>query len=236
VHKVHHLSIVAYRAIPLLEEYDFVVVGTTVDASRFQHSTAALEELSLTAVEMLEVICRAIPGFRPCVYLHGTADPETFKFLVTLQIGSRDGIWGYLGPKSVELIQSAHHFWTGRYVDFVRETSAGKKAYLLGLFDPNVRRAFVRYCGHILFHPWRAFARTGIQSISLQQPNEFLKGEANLCGGCPNMMMHKGELIPSCRLDEYRMFGGPLVPIHNKARTVGDRRAVAEANLAVQHR
>jgi hypothetical protein len=27
------------------------------------------------------------------------------------------------------------------------------------------------------------------------------------------MMMYEGELIPSCRLDEYRLFGGPLTPI-----------------------
>jgi hypothetical protein len=231
VHKVHHLSLVAYRAIPLQDEYEFLAGGRTVDASQFQHSTAAEEEISLTSLEMLDTIREEMPDFHPSVYLQGTADPDTFKFLVTLQIGSRHGVWGYLGPKSAELIQTAHHVWTGRYVDFVRETSAGKKAYLLGLFDRHVRRAFARYCAHLLLHPWRAFARTGIQSISLQQPNEFLRGEANLCGGCPNMMIYRGELIPSCRLDEYRIFGDQLVSTRRKARVTGEHRATAHAIL-----
>jgi hypothetical protein len=42
---------------------------------------------------------------------------------------------------------------------------------------------------------------------------EVLRGEMNLCDGCVNMMMYRGELIPSCRLDEYRLFGSPLVPV-----------------------
>jgi hypothetical protein len=27
------------------------------------------------------------------------------------------------------------------------------------------------------------------------------------------MALHDGDLIPSCRLDEYRLFGAPLTPV-----------------------
>ena len=70
----------------------------------------------------------------------------------------------------------------------------------------------------LLRDPRRAFAGIYTQSVSLQQPNELLDGRANLCEGCLNMMLYEDELIPSCRLDEYRLFGGPLTPV--RARRV----------------
>jgi hypothetical protein len=56
-----------------------------------------------------------------------------------------------------------------------------------------------------------------MQTISLHQPREIFKGETNLCDGCINMMVYKGKLINSCRLDEYRMFGGPIEPVKKSA-------------------
>ena len=62
-------------------------------------------------------------------------------------------------------------------------------------------------------NPLRLFDKIYVQSISLQQPNELLNGQANMCGSCVNMMIYKGELINSCRLDEYRIFGGPITMV-----------------------
>jgi hypothetical protein len=108
----------------------------------------------------------------------------------------------------------AHHWWTGRYVDFMRNARAGKKTFLMAAVDPVVRQALRRFAGAALKSPRRLVEDIYVQSISLQQPNEMVDGKANLCGGCPNMMVWHGGLIPSCRLDEYRMFGGPMTPVH----------------------
>jgi hypothetical protein len=213
MHKVHHLSLIAYRGFPLLDDLQYMVMGEAVDASRFQHSSDDIYALTLTSVEMYEVLKEHFPDFLPSTYLNGTADPDSFKFLVALQLGSRNGLCGYMGGRAVELVQAFHHLFSRRYVDFLRATRPGRKVFLLGLVDQEIRKAFFRFCRDVTRRPRNLFDTVSLQTISLQQPNEFLNGEANFCDGCLNMMMYQGKLIRSCRLDEYRIFGGPLVPI-----------------------
>jgi hypothetical protein len=217
LHKVQHVSLVAFRSIPLSDEYEYQVNGRPVDARAFQHATEDLDRITLTSEEMYEVLQAHDPHYRAAVYLPGTTAPQTTKFLVTLQLGSASRLYGYLGPRTVEAVQIAHHFWTGRYVDFLRSPKAGTKAFLMALVDPFVWRALKRFAGATLRNPRHLLEDIYVQTISLQQPNEMVDGKANLCGGCPNMMPWRGELIPSCRLDEYRMFGGPMTPVRRAA-------------------
>ena len=105
-------------------------------------------------------------------------------------------------------------------MDFVRNAKSGKKRFLMAAVDPVVRQALRRFAGAALKNPRRLLEDIYIQSISLQQPNEMVDGQVNLCGGCPNMMVWQGGLIPSCRLDEYRMFGGPMTPVRRATPAV----------------
>jgi hypothetical protein len=213
LHKVQHVSLVAFRAIPLRDDLEYQVNGRAVDAAALRHATAELDRLSVTTDQMFEELRDHDRGFRPSVYLPGTTAPQTTKFLVALQLGSPTKFYGYLGPRTVEVIQGIHHFWAGRYVDFLKSAKAGRKVFLMAAMDPVVRRAFKRFARAVLRSPRRGLEGLWVQSISLQQPAEMLGGSANLCGGCPNMMVWQGALVPSCRLDEYRRFGGPMVPV-----------------------
>jgi hypothetical protein len=40
-------------------------------------------------------------------------------------------------------------------------------------------------------------------------------GLADMCDSCPDMTVYDGKLINSCRMDEYRKFGG-LITVINK--------------------
>jgi hypothetical protein len=235
LHKVAHVSLVAFRSIPLTDAYEYWVDGRPVDARPFQHATADLEKITVTSDEMYASLRAYDPGYTAAVYLPGTSAPETHKFLVTLQVGSAAGLYGYLGPTTVELVQVAHHLWTGRYVDFTRDAEVGKKVFLMAAVDGKVRRALKRFAGAAARHPRRLLDRIYVQSVSLQQPNEMVRGQANLCGGCPNMMVYEGALIPSCRLDEYRRFGGPMTPVPRRADRAGaeaERAGTAPAAVA----
>jgi hypothetical protein len=95
------------------------------------------------------------------------------------------------------------------------------KLLLMGLVDPGVRRIAGNVWRMLLRRPVRALAPLYTQSVSLQQPNEIVDGRVNLCDGCLNMMLYGGQLIPSCRLDEYRLFGGPLEPARVTAMRPG---------------
>jgi molybdenum cofactor biosynthesis enzyme MoaA len=221
IHKVHHLSLIAFRSIPMHAAVEYRVGGAPVDVARLQHATADLEQLTLTTERMLEVIRQRDPAFRPCTYLPGTAVPSSHKFLAAIQVGTAHERLGWLGPRSVEAVQVTHHFLTGRYAEFLHTRWSGRKLLILGLVDAEVRSVARRLVRCLLRRPVHAFARLHMQSISLQQPNEMAGDEANLCDGCLNMMLYRGELIPSCRLDEYRIFGGPLVPLHAGRREGG---------------
>jgi organic radical activating enzyme len=218
--RVHHVSLIAFRAIPLSPEWEFRVFDKPVDPRLFQHATDEPELLSLTAEIMYGVLADRFSEFRPCTYLPGTAAPDSYKFLVTVQVGSQDPPYGVLGSKTVEIVQVFHHFFKGRYFDFLKSPVAGRKLFLLSLFDRSLRRAFKKFLLEALKRPSKLFRKVYAQSISLQQPNEFFNGQVNLCDGCMNMMMFKGELIPSCRLDEYRLLGGPLTPVRRKPEEV----------------
>ena len=128
-------------------------------------------------------------------------------------MGSRSGFDGFLGAKTVEITQIAHHLWTGRYFDFLRFPETGRRLFVLGLFDRELRRTIVRHFAGVARRPTRLLEPVYVQSVSFQQPNEILGNEVNMCDGCMNAMVFRGRLIPSCRLDEYRLFGEALRPV-----------------------
>lgn len=210
--KVQHVSLVAYRAIPIDPRIEYKVEGKRVDVSRFQHSSVSGSEIDITSREMFEMLEDVFNGYSASSYLSGTADPETLKFLITVNLGTSRQLLGILGPRSVRFSQEAYHRIKGRYCAFVRKKSVGKKVFLLAGFDKEVRQALSNYMRSVFRRPRTLLDKIFVQSISLQQPNEYLQGRANLCDGCMNMMIYQGELIHSCRLDEYRMFGGLIFP------------------------
>jgi len=226
IHKVNNISLVAFRSIPLIEEIEYRVINKIIDAQRFQHASPDVEEINISTDEMFEIVENHFREFRPCAYLSGTLAPETYKFLITINVGLKGRLYGFMGAKSIELVQNFYHLYKGRYCLFFRNPKAGKKIFLLSLFDPEIRKAFMNYLNAVLKNPFRVFDRIYVQSISLQQPNEYLNGGANLCDGCVNMMMYKGKLINSCRLDEYRMFGGLVTALmpKSKSETINEKR------------
>jgi hypothetical protein len=47
------------------------------------------------------------------------------------------------------------------------------------------------------------------QSIMMIQPIDILPdGRQNMCDGCPDVTAHDGQIVWSCRLEEYRTYGG----------------------------
>jgi hypothetical protein len=213
LHKVNHISLVAFRAIPVTDQYEYRVNGREIDPGRFQHSVTDIEKIGLTSLDMYRSLSDHFSAFPPCAYLNGTVSHDTYKFLIVVHVGSRTGFYGFLGSKTVELVQIFSHLLKGRYCDFSPSPKAGKKLFLLASLDKELRKTHANYLKACLKNPLRLFEDIYTQSISLQQPNELLEGGANLCDGCMNMMMYRGKLIHSCRLDEYRMYGGLMTVI-----------------------
>ena len=138
---------------------------------------------------------------------------NTNKYLIIVQVGSRHEVYGALGAKTIECVQVFYHNLKNRYCSFLRSPVAGKRLFLMSLIDVEVRKALGVFLRAVAKNPLRLFDRIYAQTIHLQQPYEILNGSVNLCDDCPNMMIHDGRLIASCRLDEYRMLGGLITPV-----------------------
>jgi hypothetical protein len=186
------------------------VDGRRSNLEGFTSVAHRLEDISITTEEMLEVLQKRFPDLHPCAYLGGTAVQSTRKFLVMVSLGTRHGVLGAVGGRTVELDQIAYRLRHGRYSASMENPEVGKKVFLLSPFDRNVRKAFGVFLKSGVRSPARLFDRVYASAINLQQPNEIVDGMTNLCEGCVNMMLYRGKWIHSCKLDEYRILGGQI--------------------------
>jgi pyruvate-formate lyase-activating enzyme len=167
------------------------------------------------------------PDFKPSAYLNGTHDPAAMKWLMTQRIGTPGRIHGYTGPRFAELATSIYHLKTGRYLSYVSPTSSrhGRRAmFLFSPVDPHCRKALGRWLGSALHNPARLFERAHLQTIMFIQPVDFMaNGDQSMCDGCPDITVHDGKLVWSCRMEELKEFGTflktiPVEPPPKEAR------------------
>jgi hypothetical protein len=151
----------------------------------------------------------ADPDFAPCAYLNGTEKPDSFKWLMNVRVGTKDRIYGYVGPRFMEAVMAGHHLLSGKYLSYTapRDLRRGKAALLLSAVDKGVRAAAGRYLGAVARNPFRLFKPLYIQTIMFIQPVDFMPtGEQSMCDGCPDMTVWNGQLVWSCRLEELKTY------------------------------
>ena len=211
--KVQHLSLIAFRAVKPQVGNGFYAGDKHISAKSMFSTYADNEAVEITTKDMFDNLRSHFPEYFPCAYINGTALPETNKYLFFVNIGSVKKSFGFLGAKSMELSQVFYHLINGKYLSYADNPAIGKKIFFLSLFDRQVRLAFFNFFKIFLKDPSALFQKTYIQSLILQQPIEFVKGEKNACDHCINPMVFGNKLINPCQLDEYRLFGEPVVAI-----------------------
>ncbi|MEI7491179.1 MAG: radical SAM protein [Bacteroidota bacterium] len=208
ISKVSHLSLIAFRGIPRYEGYEMVADGQRVDPKLFSNNVKNMDEIDISTMDIYNMLSESFSNVYPCSYLPGTSRLDTYKMLIINNIGSDSVIYGEMGGKTIQFYQFMVHLIFGKYDATV--PSAGKTVFLLSVFDKHIRKAFAKYLKAVAMNPMRLFDGIHVQSMVLQQPFEMIDREANLCDGCVNLMPYKGRMINSCRLDEYRLAGGPV--------------------------
>jgi pyruvate-formate lyase-activating enzyme len=204
---VHVVVFICYRAAVPGGDFEYYAGGRRVDMSSLVYGEPGpRHRIDISAPDVVAKIRERFPDFAPCAYLNGTEKPDSFKWLLTGRLGTRDRIYGYVGPKLIELAQTVHHLRTGRYLAYAhpRVLRSGRSLLWLWPFDRGVRRAAAR----ALRDPGLAFRRMHLQSIMIIQPIDVLAdGRQNMCDGCPDMTVWNGRLAWSCRLEECLHFG-----------------------------
>lgn len=213
VHKVQHLSLIVFRGLPDTPAIGYHVNGKPVDITRMRTRVTDLHEISIRSEEVWQIINNHFPDSYPSAYTPGTAVPETYKFLVIPYIGSEKQIFGTAGPTTIKMGLLFLRLFSRKYAIAAREFGVGKKIFLFALFDHRVRMALRTYLKRAVEAPSVLTEKIYTQTVNIQQPLEVIDGKINMCDGCVNYMLHDGQMVHSCRLDEYRMFGGLLEPV-----------------------
>ncbi len=216
---VQGLTFITYRGALVKPGVRYLVEGREVDMGEEKLGYATTEEpdqYDITSNDVYNIIKRNVPGYEASAYLGGTERHDSFKWLIGYMLGTDGGGWlGAVGPKAVEFAQAAHHFFKGTYFAYNRSVNVGRYILLAGLLDPQIRRINSRY----LANPLRLFYKPVYgQSIAIiQAPDVLPDGRVDMCDACPDLTVYQGQLIHSCRMDEWRQYGGYMTQIRGDA-------------------
>ncbi|MCU0371198.1 MAG: radical SAM protein [Bacteroidales bacterium] len=197
ISRLNHLSLIAYRGIPKYADLDLIVNGKKIDISLLSNNMENENEIGITTNDIYRNLGENLNALSPAAYLNGIPLEETYKYLITINVGTDSRIFGTAGARTV--------------------SDAGRFIFIMALFDKKLRNALKKYLRYLAGNPLRLFDKVGIQALILQQPFEIKEGVVNLCDGCVNLMPYKGKLINSCRYDEYRLYGGPIMVIKHQS-------------------
>ncbi len=202
---VQVMVFILYRAVNN-SQVDFYLGPKKIDMDNLVYNEEITERTDIQADEIVELIRTEYPDFDPCGYLNGSEKPDSFKWLLTGRLGRKDKIYGYMGRKGIEIIQTFNHMLYDRYLAYAapKDTRKGKLMLLLGAFDKKLKKTFLNYYKN----PLNIFKRLHYQSVMIIQPVDFLEdGRQNMCDGCPDITVWNGKLVWSCRMEEQLKYG-----------------------------
>lgn len=219
IDRVHGLVFITYRAFDTEANVAFDREGHEVDAGQLGYASGRIDEAFVTGPEVCQSVKETCPQYQPAGYLGGTIRHDSFKWLAGAVIGSRSALYGSVGKRTMELAQVGHHLLFGTYLAYLSQMQVSPLIFLTSAWDRRVGQAARNWIRDVLRHPARLFQGLRVQTIGIiQAPDLQASGRADMCDGCPDMTIWDGELINSCRMDEYRLFGD-LISVGQEQRS-----------------
>ncbi len=227
VQKVHGLVFITYRGIPIKEGVTFDVQegGSSVDEVQeaIQYTEADTSQIDILSVDVYNILKDNFGDtYEPAAYLGGTGHIMSYKWWAGVNIMEKNGLtYGQIGPRTMEFLQHQSHWRKGTYFAYQRKNRVPRIALqLTGLIGDKKMRRARRKMFWRLFNPIKWFQPLYAQTIGIVQAPDMLdNGMANMCESCPDMCVWKGNLVNSCRLDEYRKYGRMMSAIVHDSDT-----------------
>lgn len=211
IEKVHGLVFITYRTATTEQNVGRDHRDREVDLSRLSYASENFDETFVTSPEVYSLIKEHYPDYEASGYLGGSILHTSFKWLIGVQVGSRHGMYGSIGKRTMEVGQAGHHFFKGTYLAYLSQSRIGAIVFLLSPWDRHIRQTAKNWLKDVIRRPHRLFSKVCTQSIGIiQAPDLLPDGRADMCDSCPDMTVYDGKLINSCRMDEYRLFDGFL--------------------------
>ncbi len=206
---VHGLVFITFRGAPMDGSYNYFVNGKQIDNTELTYTTEDASEIYITSELVYEKIKEVHPHYEPAAFLGGTQSHTRATWVSAVQVGSKKRMYGSLGSKLMELVQDGYHFMNGTYLIYQKSNKLTKLAFAGALLDRGMRQVHGQYWRHILRNPLMLFSRIYWQSIGIVQgPDMLPDGRMDMCESCPDMTVWNGTLVHSCRMDEWRLYGG----------------------------
>jgi hypothetical protein len=211
IDRVHGLVFITYRTATSDTTIGRDITDKQVDISKLSYVKDRFDEKFITSPEIHQLIQQNFPDYDASGYLGGSILHDSYKWLIGACVGSKNGIYGAVGKRTMEIAQTGHHLFTGTYLAYLSYARIGAKIFALSPWDPRIRHAWGRWAKDVLRHPRHLFSGLYVQSIGIiQAPDVLPDGRADMCDSCPDITYYEGKLVNSCRMDEYRLFGGFL--------------------------
>lgn len=216
VEKVHGLDFIIYRGIPIKEGVTWDVEESDGDTGKeiqktLSYTESDVNQLDITSVDIYNLLKDNFGDeYEPCAYLGGTGHIKDYRWWGEAVIMEKNGhIYGSVGPRTMEFLQMAHHWFKGRYFMYLRTNRLPRiLLQLTGLIGDERLKKGRRQAFWKLLNPLKWFQPIYSQSIGINQPPDMMEnGMASMCESCPDACVFKGNLVSSCRLDEYRKYG-----------------------------
>lgn len=236
VKKVHGLVFICYRGVPIKEglTWDVVKEGAGVDdiKENIQYTESEVDQIDITSVDIYNLLKDHFHDeYEPAAYLGGTGHIMHYKWWAHIQFLEANGkVHGPLGPRTMEYVQTQHHWKKGSYVAYLRKNKVPRIApALTGLIGDKKMKKTRRSIWLSLLNPVNWFKPLYTQTIGIvQAPDMMDNGMASMCESCPDMCVWEGNLVNSCRLDEYRKYGRLMNAIVAEEDENSDKRVNAE--------
>ncbi|HLF33699.1 MAG TPA: radical SAM protein [Cyclobacteriaceae bacterium] len=226
---VNGLSLIIQRGMPIMPGVEYFAndkkVEVTLESLGYAVDKSEFEKIQIKSQDVYKVIKENFPDYDAMGYLGGTVDHTSFKWLWGSILANTKGkTFGSIGSRTLELAQSFYHFTHGTFLVYPKGR-IGKSIFLMGFFDPGIRKAFWKYFKYCLSNPAGFFYPMKSIGIGMvQAPDMLPDGRIDMCDDCPDMCVFEGKLVNSCRLDECRIYGG-LLHIHVDNKIIHNKEA-----------
>ena len=204
--KVHSIIFITYRGVPIRDDLEYLSGDKSVEVEdTLSYTESDMDTIDITSVNVYNILKEHVPYYDASGYLGGTATHEAYKWFIGVLVGTKDRPLGSFGRKGMEVVQAGHHLFQGTYPAYPLTNKAGRKIFLLSLFDKKIRETFGRY----LKNPANLVNNVYLQYIGIiQAPDLTSVHGQDMCDSCPDITWYDGQMVNSCRMDEYRKFGG----------------------------
>jgi len=217
IEKVQGLVFITYRTVTTTDNVAIDKNDQSVEMSKLSYTRESFDEHFITAPEVHDLIKEHFPEYEASGYLGGSIRHDSYKWLIGAMVGSKHQMYGSVGKRTMELTQAAHHLWTGRYLAYLSTARIGANIFWLSPWDAALRAAWKERNQEVLRHPGRLFEGIYTQTIGIiQAPDLMPDGRADMCDSCPDITIFDGKFVNSCRMDEYRLFGGFVSVLEKK--------------------